>query len=280
MENRLILVEGIPGSGKTTLSNKIKQDLESKGKKVILYNEGDLHPADLAWHAYIPLIEFEAIIKENPEYKETLIKHSQFEDNYVLVAYTKLGFREKEIELLKYFEEHEVYDGRVPLEVFKKLHFKRWKKFIEQVNSDGIIIFECAYLQNHLNELLGFHHKNKGFIINYMIDLINIVKKLNPLLIYLSQPNVGETISRVAKERISPDKSKYEDWIDLVIKYVEKSMYGKLHDLKGFDGSVQFFEERKKLELAVIEQLPIDKAVIENSDYNWDKVFDQIKVVL
>ncbi|QVK18771.1 thymidylate kinase [Mycoplasmatota bacterium] len=275
MENRLILVEGIPGSGKTMISRKIKHDLESKGEKAILYNEGDVHPADLAWHAYISLNEFERIVKEYPKYKTSLIKYTQIEENFALVAYTKLGIREKE--LFKYFEEHEVYDGRVPFEVFKKLHFKRWTKFVDQVNSDSIIIFECAYLQNHINELFAFHNKDRDNIIKYMLELINIVKKLKPILIYLSQPDVGETISRVAKERVSPDKSQYEDWIDLVISYVEKSMYGKLNNLKNFDGAIKFFEHRKKLELAVIEQLPIDKVVIENPDYNWEKVFNKIK---
>ena len=42
MKNRLILVEGIPGSGKTTISKKIRDYLMNKGLDVILYNEGVL----------------------------------------------------------------------------------------------------------------------------------------------------------------------------------------------------------------------------------------------
>lgn len=33
MENKLILVEGIPGAGKTTTARKIKDKLTSEGKK-------------------------------------------------------------------------------------------------------------------------------------------------------------------------------------------------------------------------------------------------------
>ncbi|WP_291569267.1 zeta toxin family protein [Clostridium sp. UBA4548] len=49
MENKLILVEGIPGAGKTTTARIIKERLISEGKNVILYEEGMSHPADMAW---------------------------------------------------------------------------------------------------------------------------------------------------------------------------------------------------------------------------------------
>lgn len=37
MKNRLILIEGIPGSGKTTIANKLKEHLVNKGVNVKLY---------------------------------------------------------------------------------------------------------------------------------------------------------------------------------------------------------------------------------------------------
>lgn len=49
MNSRLILVEGIPGAGKTTTARKIKEKLIDEGKEAILYEEGMSHPADMAW---------------------------------------------------------------------------------------------------------------------------------------------------------------------------------------------------------------------------------------
>ena len=37
MNSRLILVEGIPGAGKTTTARKIKEKLIDEGKEAILY---------------------------------------------------------------------------------------------------------------------------------------------------------------------------------------------------------------------------------------------------
>ena len=113
MKNRLILVEGIPGSGKSTIANKIKDHFETMGIKVKLFSEGDSHPADLAWNAYIPRDEYETLLKNNPQHVNVIRKHTQLEEDYALVAYTKLGVNPDENELMKYFETHEVYDGRV-----------------------------------------------------------------------------------------------------------------------------------------------------------------------
>lgn len=277
MKNRLILVEGIPGSGKSTISYKIKEYLESKGIKVKLYSEGDAHPADLGWNACLTIDEYKAVIKNNPEIQEKLMEYTKFEGEYAIIAYTKLGLPMKGSELIKFLETKEVYDGKVTAETFKKLHFQRWKQFEESMgNDDCVAIFECAYLQNHVNELMGWHGKNSKYIEEYMVELIETVKCLNPKLIYLTQPNVDETIKRISAERVSSDKSKWDDWIDLVIRYVESSEYGQSKGLIGYAGAIQFFKNRKKIEEGIIEKLPIDKAVINNVDYDWDEVFEKV----
>jgi hypothetical protein len=276
MKNRLILVEGIPGSGKSTIARKIKEYFESKDIKVNLFNEGDWHPTDLAWSAYITLGDYKELLENNQEYAEAIKCNTKLEEDYAIVAYTKLEFSSKEDKLLKYFEQHEVYDGKVSLDTFKRIHFKRWEQFAKDIEGDTVVIFECSYLQNHVNELMGFHNEDVSFIMDYMINLIKIVESLNPMLIYLTQPSVYETIQRVAKERVSQDKSKWQDWIDLVIKYVECSPYGKNHKLNGFKGVIEFFEARKKIELVVIDKLSVDKVIIDNPEYNWEDVYKQV----
>lgn len=277
VKNRLILIEGIPGSGKSTIANKIKEYLESRGIKVKLYSEGDAHPTDLAWHAYLTMDEYNQILKENPAYKDVLMQYTQIEGEHAIVAYTKLGLPMKSKVLIEYLESKEVYDGKVDLETFKSLHFKRWRAFAKnKVNDDCVYIFECAYLQNHVNELIGYCCKSKDYIEAYMLELIHIVKCLNPKLIYLTQSDVEETIRRVAEERVSPDKSKWDDWIELVIRYIENSKYAQVENLKGYEGAIRFFKDRKKCEELIIEKLDIDKAVIHNISYDWNKVFEDV----
>ena len=143
-----------------------------------------------------------------------------------------------------------------------------------------VSIFECAFLQNHFCELVGIHGVDDEHITRHLRSLIGAVEELNPILIYLTQPDVAETISRGAKERVSTDKDQYSDWIDLVIGWVEKTTYAKTNGLNGYDGVIRFFEKRKNLEMQVIEKLPIHTHVLENPNYDWDNVFSTITEIL
>ena len=67
MNSRLILVEGIPGAGKTTTARKIKEKLIDEGKEAILYEEGMSHPADMAWNACLKEDEYNDFIKKVDE---------------------------------------------------------------------------------------------------------------------------------------------------------------------------------------------------------------------
>ncbi len=278
MKNKLILVEGIPGSGKSTISKKIKEYLQTCYPNVVLFNEGDAHPADLAWCAYLPIKEYENILERYPQYCEVIKYNTVIESDFVVVSYTKLNLEPPNNDIMKYFEKFQVYDGRVALEQFTDLHLKRWESFANRAShKNTIYIFESAFFQNHICELMAIHNKDNSYIAEHLISLMNSVKVLNPTIIYLSQPDVSETITRVAKERVSSDKSKCSDWIDMVISWVEKSQYGIEHGLKGFSGAIRFLEKRKKLEFEVLEKLPIDKWIIENPNYDWEEVFKKVK---
>jgi hypothetical protein len=274
MENRLILVEGIPGSGKTTISKKIKKHLTDRGLDVVLYNEGDAHPADMAWNALLSKEEYNKIIEEYKGSEQIIRENSIFEENYVILAYTKLGFHRKQNKLMEFLEAHEIYDGRVSVDIFTEIHLKRWKNFKKEVLHDKnkIVIFECSFLQNHVNELLAIHDKDFNFIKEYLNDLIKTVAELKPKLIYLNQFSIKETIARVAKERVSHNKEVYPHWIDMCIEYFKNSRYGKRNNLNDFDGLIKYFEKRQEIELQVIDSLAIDKLIVYNKHYDYENI--------
>lgn len=278
MKNRLILVEGIPGSGKTTISKKIKNHLVSKGLEVLLYNEGDMHPADMAWNALLNMDEYNNIIDEYKTHEKIIKENSIFEDDYVILAYTKLGFHRKQNKLMNFLEEREIYDGRVSADTFKQIHLKRWKKFGEEMkeNKNKIVIFECSFLQNHVNELLAIHDKDFDYIRDYLNELIGTVTELKPKLIYLNQASIKETINRVSKERVSHNKDMYPGWLETSIQYFKNSSYGKRNNINGFDGLIRYFEKRQEIELGIIKSLALDKLIIYNKNYDYENIENTI----
>ncbi|WP_289130061.1 hypothetical protein [uncultured Clostridium sp.] len=277
MNSRLILVEGIPGAGKTTTARKIKEKLIDEGKEAILYEEGMSHPADMAWNACLKEDEYNDFIKKCSEMwegskksisKEELIsriqRQTRIEDNNVILAYTKIDFPEDCYwSLIGDVASKEICDGRKSLDEFRDIHLRRWSKFAEQaLLNDNIYIFECAFLQNHIFELLGVYEKSDEEIYLYLKSLLETVKSLSPSIVYIEPSSVEDIIIQAANERKSPEGSG-PDWIDEVANWVSNMNFGKSHNLKGIEGVFYFCKERLRIDKLMIEKLNVPVTIIK-----------------
>lgn len=277
MNSRLILVEGIPGAGKTTTARKIKEKLIDEGKEAILYEEGMSHPADMAWNACLKEDEYNDFIKKCSEMqegskksisKEELIsriqRQTRIEDNNVILAYTKIDFPEDCYwSLIGDVASKEICDGRKSLDEFRDIHLRRWSKFAEQaLLNDNIYIFECAFLQNHIFELLGVYEKSDEEIYLYLKSLLETVKSLSPSIVYIEPSSVEDIIIQAANERKSPEGSR-PDWIDEVANWVSNMNFGKSHNLKGIEGVFYFCKERLRIDKLMIEKLNVSVTIIK-----------------
>ena len=277
MNSRLILVEGIPGAGKTTTARKIKEKLIDEGKEAILYEEGMSHPADMAWNACLKEDEYNDFIKKCSEMwegskksisKEELIsriqRQTRIEDNNVILAYTKIDFPEDCYwSLIGDVASKEICDGRKSLDEFRDIHLRRWSKFAEQaLLNDNIYIFECAFLQNHIFELLGVYEKSDEEIYLYLKSLLETVKSLSPSIVYIEPSSVEDIIIQAANERKSPEGSG-PDWIDEVANWVSNVNFGKSHNLKGIEGVFYFCKERLRIDKLMIEKLNVPVTIIK-----------------
>ena len=277
MNSRLILVEGIPGAGKTTTARKIKEKLIDEGKEAILYEEGMSHPADMAWNACLKEDEYNDFIKKCSEMwegskksisKEELIsriqRQTRIEDNNVILAYTKIDFPEDCYwSLIGDVASKEICDGRKSLDEFRDIHLRRWSKFAEQaLLNDNIYIFECAFLQNHIFELLGVYEKSDEEIYLYLKSLLETVKSLSPSIVYIEPSSVEDIIIQAANERKSPEGSR-PDWIDEVANWVSNMNFGKSHNLKGIEGVFYFCKERLRIDKLMIERLNVPVTIIK-----------------
>ena len=270
--HKLYLVEGIWGTGKTTTSYHLKEQLEYTGRRVKLYTEGMLHPADMALQAYLTMSEYfdllynaESIWKisnrtvTKEEIVECITTQSRIEEDHAIVAYTKINFPEPCFySLYDDLAAREVYDGRLCLKEFKALHLKRFKNFCKWAldSTNTSFIFECAFLQNPITELMGFYDLDDDYILAYLTELLSTIMPLNPKLIYIEPDSIEACLRQTASIRID-NHPEGPSWMDQMISYIENTNYGKLHNLYGFDGLVNFLENRLRLEKLTLNTLPI-----------------------
>jgi hypothetical protein len=266
-KSKLILLEGIPGSGKTTAGLHLQAFLERKGLAVKFWREGDFdNPADFEGVARLSVFEYQSFRQRYPELEGLFHSQLTIKEDAYLLKYRKLQqvySQEIPQTLIDELSHYDVYDG-LSLDEYCRLALDGWQEFAHSVeHSDEITILECCFLQNPLTVLLARHNANPQVVCEHIRNINKVIQNLNPLLIYLSPLNVKNALEHVRAERP-------KEWSDFVIWYLTEQAYGKAHHLYGYYGVIQFYEIRQKLELDLIKSLPIRALVLDHEGNEWE----------
>jgi len=272
LKHKLIIIEGIPGVGKTTTASFIKECLDKRNIRSNLYKEGDLnHPADYESVACLNKLEYLNLKSNFRKYEDILNKYVKMKNEDFFFHYRKMNndcnFCLSK-ELLKELATYDVYN--LPIEKYSRLCKEKWLGFAKESKTKDLInIFECCFLQNPLTTLLAYHNASRTYIKEYIKMLTEIIQELNPILILLHQENVKATFDKVKKERP-------KEWLDFVIKYVTTQAYGKEKQLEGYVGLIDFYTVLSKLELKIFKSLELEKLIIKNPELNWHDNYNKI----
>lgn len=257
-EPGIILIEGLPGSGKTTTAQFVGKWLSTAGRNTVVYSEGDLnHPVDFESAARLDEGQYRAMVARFPDAATLLERESIRDGPDVLVYYGLLRQKYVDLptELFASLAGHDVYELDVGL--YQRLITARWRNFAAgAANANQATIFECCFLQNPLTMMLARHDAGVGAARNLVLDLANAIAGLRPRLLYLRTPDARANLERVAQSRPP-------EWLDYVIRYHTQQGYGRARGWQGFDGLVDFYEMRQSVELSLLPELPFPCQVVE-----------------
>lgn len=237
-----VFIEGIQGTGKSTLENELAKRLPAYK----VYREGDLSPVELAWCSYMSEEQYNETLARFSCFEKEIQSHMMPEGDKRIVAYTRILTDMPEF--YRHMENYEIYNGRVSFEYFRKIIFERYDKF----NTVGNI-FECSLFQNAVECMMLYYEMNDESIMEFYRDLYYIIRDKNPVLIYLEAMDVKEGILQIKRERSGPDGR--EVWFPLVMNYLRTSPYGRRHGCGSFDDLIAHLERRKRLELRIIQEI-------------------------
>ena len=276
MNSKLLLVEGLPSTGKTTIAQIIKSILDEENINNEIYLEGNLdHPADYDRVAYFSKEEYIYFLEGNRKYQDLIEKITEAKEEGYFIRYSK---QKKKLadkfpdELFKKIYQRDIYE--LPLELNKKLILNKWQRFADKAKKeDKVYIFECVFIQNPITVSIISENEPKEYAFNYVMDLLNIVEELNPKLFYLQQDNIEESFQKVINERP-------EWWLDFFIDYYNKREFGKANNFQGLEGTFKGLKKIDEIQLELFHKLNMEKYIINNSHYDEDKIKSKLKNLL
>ncbi len=266
-QSKLVIVEGIPGAGKTTCAQWVQVWLAGEGREVRLRLEGDLnHPADYESTACLAEAEYARLLAAFPAWRAVLEGLAERRGDEVFLSYRKP--EGLPAELFAALARHEVYE--LPAADFQQVTLARWGEFAERAARGSFCyVFECCFLQNQTTTLLAVHDLDEETIAGQLLAIAERLRPLEALVIYLDTPDVRAGLERVAAERP-------REWLEYVSAYTTGQAWGRRQEVSGFDGMVKFYAARRALERKIFARLPLHGLWVEDAARDWAATYRQI----
>lgn len=273
MNTKLIIVEGLPGFGKSTTAKLINEILSQNKIEVELFLEGNLnHPADYDGVSCFNKFEFNRLLSNSEDFKEVLLKRVLKKGSNYLLPYRKIknDFGDQfSDELFNDILKNDIYE--LSFEKNVELIADKWNDFAEiTLEDDKVYIFECCFIQNPLTIGMIKYGEQKEKIINYVMKVAKIIENLNPMLLYIEQDNLEFAFRKALKERTP-------EWSTGIVDYYTNQGYGKEHNHSGVEGAIKVLEARRNLELEIFDMLKMKKEKVNNTKYEIDSYRSMLK---
>lgn len=155
----------------------------------------------------------------------------------------------------KDLERYEIYNGRKTLRELEEIIFARYSRF-----HDSGYLFECAFMQNIVEDLILFHQLSDQEILAFYERLCAVMSKEHFRLLYLYSDKVEENIRIIQKER--SDEQGNQKWYPVMMEYLVNSPYGKAHGYQSFDDLISHLKHRQQVELRIVREIVGDRASI------------------
>ena len=255
MASKLILLEGVPCTGKTSGARFVASQLRGWHKNVRLFTqESPTNPVDLMNYAFLTPEQY----REFPEEDRVLFPVEETENpkGYMIPLTELHESLQKELESYRFY-------GCQPWEVERPLMLARWRAFAkEAMESDAVWVLDGMFFQNPVCEMMMWFDLGREEIESFMKELAEIVRPLTPFVLYLENSEIEARLRKVSAERDY-------DWLVDFIAYHTGQGYGQRTGLPDMEGCVAALEARQGLELGLLERLPVDHLIIQNPFEDW-----------
>jgi adenylate kinase family enzyme len=247
MKYNLVLVEGLPGTGKTTLSNRLFKLFTDKNMQVeLLLEDNEKSPSDFYNIAGIPKSEFTSFVNVVCPVAKT--------ENYVFV---NLGhYADETANQLQRYNIGDEFNKFITAQEYARCTLEKWQNWANSYIKKSVIILDSAYMQNPINEMI-FRKAADWEVEAYIKSISEILKQLNPICVYLRRENAKTSID--------------------FAKAVKGEQWAKGIDGLADIGCADLFERRFILENKLLSLM--SNIVCNVINYDWSEIESKISVL-
>ena len=201
--NRVILLEGLPGTGKTTNSYRLFEQLSRNGWNVRwLHEVSQPHPTLFFSESCLTKEEYRRFQEKYPDAAEMLNGIAQVRATTVGIDYLAASRRMPGQEKSAWYQALVQYDGMdFPLERYEPAALEKWEAFVDAaLRNDTVYILDSSVFQYQIFTYLlsgAEYPRLAGFVRRVM----RMLKPLRPALIYLYRENTEDAIAFLEKQR-------------------------------------------------------------------------------
>lgn len=203
LQSKLILMEGLPSTGKSTTSQTLRTQLERNGLPARWFHEvARLHPTLFFNEACLTEKDYVHFLTKFPDTAELFDAISIKRKRTIGIDLLELEWNHLGAVGEEALRELKTYDvWNFPLDQYIEVAIEKWECFAEQARKkEEVVILDSAIFQFQIYTFL-LERAPFEKLLEFVQKLYKIIKTLNPILIYLQREEVEDTINYLEEVR-------------------------------------------------------------------------------
>lgn len=253
---KVIIIEGLPGIGKTTLLHEQYQLLRPQ-YPCRCYREETSQPLDLFRQAVLPKSllnsQVELFLQKKPDCRTQLeqwLHHNSYMmGEYAIVAYTQGDVYNTPlyqfVSILKYYD---LGDGKSSFEEYAYYHKLVWRNFAKKIyDPQKVYLSEGSLFHNQLFDLVGFYGLSDMQLCMYYKELLAEAEGINIRLVFIHANDPKSLLEQTCRLRVG--------WYTQLEQWLMYAPWAKERRLHGINGMLSLYNQIQRTHLMLQKEL-------------------------